>query len=86
MSSDRVELPAHSIAQYDQALKESEDLFADLILVYKHMRSVQDKAGLPEAVTVVGCSQWLAEEVTHEACASALAVAILAFDRSSASE
>lgn len=84
MSSES--LPAHAIAQYDQALRECEELLADMITVYRTMRKAQADQGLAEAVTVVGCAEWLAEQVTHEACASALAVAILAFERSTPDE
>lgn len=77
-----IEIPPHAVARYDQALRESEQVLADLIVVYKQMRAAHVEMGLPESVTVVGCCEWLADEVPAEVCASALAVAILAFVRS----
>lgn len=70
-----------AIAEYDQALSSSEGYLSYLVSLFIDERKKNEAKGYPEAVTVVGCSVFLSEEVPHEACASALAVAILAIAR-----
>lgn len=75
------ELPAAAIAEYDQALKQSEQFLASLVASYRWNRAKDMKVGYPEAVSVVACSMFLADDLSHQEVASALAVAILAFAR-----
>lgn len=70
-----------AIAEYDQALSSSEGYLSYLVSMFIEERNQSAAEGFPEAVSVVGLSVFLTEKVPHDACASALAVAILAIAR-----
>jgi hypothetical protein len=71
------ELTPQMIAEYDQALKLSDEFFGALVASYMENRAKDALNGFPEAVSVLACSFFLKEQLTHAECASALAAAIL---------
>ncbi len=71
------ELTGAEIAVFDQAWAHSLDIYSRLVESYRRRRQQDIADGIPEAVTIVTMSIWLADEWEPEALSSALSTCVV---------
>lgn len=70
-------LSPQEIAQYDQALADTERFLREMVTAYTNARAIDARNGVPEAVSVMALNSEIGDSFPAESLSSVLSVAVV---------